>query len=381
MIKSKRLSLDFRHEDPARPKHERLKAHLVDEMIAGRLAPGDALPSEHHLAETLGYARTTIRQTMASLESDGLVRRVQGKGTFVESDVGRKLRRDHDIFALVVPETRTGFYPSLLHGFDDAAGNFHHQTIICNTNNEVERQGNILLQLIDKKVGGVAIVPTSEPTTPAFQIRPLRECRIPVVFCHRRVEGIKAPLLAIPFHEIGRLAGKALAELGHRRVAFFANQRSLWVPQYEQGLRDALQAGGGDILVESVYAGESIQLHEEKVWTALQRLFAKPDRPTAIFASFDSVAEMIYLLLPRLGLRVPEDVSLVGAGGAFRDGAIARRLASVVIDEAATGQKAVSLLHEMRSGQRPIDNNEEFVLHLDLYRGETLAAPAQAKAI
>ena len=89
------------------------------------------------------------------------------------------------------------------------------------------------------------------------------------------------------------------------------------------------------------------------MFAALQRVFARPDPPTAIVASFDSLAETIYLLLPRLGLRVPEDVSLVGEGGAWREGAITRRLTSAVIDEVATGHKAVALLHEMRSGKRP----------------------------
>ena len=84
---------------------------------------------------------------------------------------------------------------------------------------------------------------------------------------------------------------------------------------------------------------------------------------------------MIYLLLPRLGFRVPEDVSLIGFGGAWREGALARRLTSVVVDEIATGRQAVELLHEMRCGDRPIDDNEEIVLQLGLSQGETLAAP------
>ena len=58
-----------------------------------------------------------------------------------------------------------------------------------------------------------------------------------------------------------------------------------------------------------------------RFWQQLQNVFAKPDPPTGIFASFDSLAETIYLLLPRLGLRVPEDVSLVGEGGTWREGA------------------------------------------------------------
>ena len=371
------LRLDLGDERSGRLKHERLKAHLVNEMIAGRLKPGQALPSESQFAQMLDITRPTIRQAMASLESDGLIRRVQGKGNFVEADVRRKLNQGLDIFALVVPQTRMGFYPSLLHGFEDASNQFHVQTIVCNTNNDVAQQGNSILQLLDKKVGGVALVPTGEPLTPAFQVRQLQDRGIPVVYCHRRVENVPAPLLAIPFREIGHLAGKALAEHGHHRVAFFTYQATPTEHSYEEGLREALCAGGGDVSVELAYTGgDAVVVTEEMVWATLQRVFAKPDPPTAIFASFDTLAETIYLLLPRLGLRVPEDVSLVGVGGAWREGAIIRRLTSVVIDETDTGRRAVALLHEMRNGNRPIDDNEQFVLPLDLCEGETLARPA-----
>ena len=118
--------------------------------------------------------------------------------------------------------------------------------------------------------------------------------------------------------------------------------------------------------------GVSIVLEEQAVWAALQEVFAKPDRPTAIFASFDSLAEMIYLLLPRLGLRVPEDVSLIGFGGNRRNGALERRLTSVVIDEIATGRQAATWLHEMRQGDRPIDDTTEWVMELGISEGETL---------
>lgn len=370
-------SLDLRVASSGRAKHERLRDHFVNELIAGRLKPGQAIPSEAHLVESLGVARMTIRQAMGSLESEGLIRRVQGKGTFIEDDAQLKLRRGQDIFALVVPETRGGYYPSLLHGFEAAAGDIHYQTLICGTNDDVGQQGNVILQLLDKKVGGVAINPSSLWTTPAFQVRQIQERGIPVVFCHRRVEGISAPLLAIPFYEAGRLAGKVLAERGHQRAMFFSYQPSAATQAMEEGFREGLRARGGDVSVYVVYTGgDSISATEEMVWKGLQGAFAGSDPPTAIYTTFDPLAEMTYLLMPELGLRVPQDVSLVGFGGNWREGALARRLTSVVVDEVATGQKAVSLLHEMRHGERPIDDNEEFVLQLSLSDGKTLDAPA-----
>jgi GntR family transcriptional regulator, arabinose operon transcriptional repressor len=375
------LRLDLRKDRLGRPKYQRLRDHLANEMLAGRLKPGQAIPSENTLVQSLGLARMTVRQAMVSLESDGLIRRVQGKGNFVHEEARRKLKRGLDVFALVVPETREGFYPSLLHGFETAAAELHHQTIICRTADDVGRQAGIILQLIDKKVGGVAINPTTPQPTPAYQIRQVQERGIPVVLCHRGVEGISAPLLALPYREIGRLAGKTLAEHGHRKAAFFTAQPSPAVRQREEGLQEAGREGGCDLRVESVYLVERpIKAREESCWAALREVFAGLDPPTAIFTSFDSMAEMIYLMLPRLGLRVPQDVSLLGCGGSWRDSALIRQITSVVVDELALGQKAVALLHEMRRGDRAIDDNEQFTMELSLSDGQTLAPPT-AKTI
>ena len=372
------LRLDLKSKRTARPKYEQLKEHFIREIHAGRLKAGQALPSVKCLEETLGVAQMTVRQAMASLESEGLIRRVARRGNFVDVDARRKLKRGLDIFALVVPETREAFYPSLLHGFQAATAAIYYQTIICNTDDNVERQSDIILQLIDKKVGGVAINPTSPQPTPPHQIRQIQEHGIPVVLCHRGVKGIMAPLLAIPFHEVGHMAGRLLVEHGHRRAVFVTCGGPQPAHAYEDGFREGLQSGGSDVSVEVVYVEERpIKRRQESCRAALQQVFAQPDPPTCIFATFDSIATIIYLLLPQLGLRVPEDVSLVGFGGAWREEALIQRLTSVVIDEIATGRQAVSLLHEMRCGNRDIDNNQEFELELGVSQGETLAKVAR----
>jgi DNA-binding LacI/PurR family transcriptional regulator len=76
-----------------------------------------------------------------------------------------------------------------------------------------------------------------------------------------------------------------------------------------------------------------------------------------------------------LGLKSPDDVSLMGFGGAWRSGILTKRLNSVVIDEIGTGRQAVELLHEMRRGDRPLEDNTEIVLKIEISEGETLAAP------
>lgn len=363
------------------PKHERLRAYLLKELSGGRLKPGDALPTELALATSAEVSRNTVRHALAELERSGLIRRVRGSGTFVHESAMERLKSGLDIFALVIPDTRGGFYPSLQRGFHTASTERHNQVIVCDTDNDLFRQADSLLQLIDKKVAGVAIVPTTVPPTPAHQLRPLHERGIPIVFCHRRVEGIHAPLISFSALEVGRMAGRAMLKHGHRNAAFFAFQRAGLGSQYEAGLREGLAGGGGKLRDEFVRYDDSPRLttaHEDFLKANLEQILRAKNRPTAIFCPFDSEAESVYLLLNQMGIKVPNDISLISFGGTWREGALMRRLSAVTVDEEELGQNAARLLDQMRRRERPLNDATEMVMPLSWANGETLG-PVSSK--
>lgn len=362
-------------EGAAQPKHEQLRDYLVAQVESGQLAAGAALPSENRLAEMLGIARSTVRQALASLERGGIVRRIHGKGTFIHEEARQRLRKGQDLFALILPETSAGFYPSLQVSFENAAAARHNQVIICNSNNEIDKQGNSILQLMDLHVAGVAIVPTTSPETPAYHIRQLHERGIPVVCCSRPVIGAQVPLLAIPFEEMGQRAGTAIRELGHHRVLIVSGFFTVASQAYLAGLRKAL---GPHVHLETYFGNSSdpdAAIQEEQIAAVLTRLFQQDQPPTAIFVTFDSLAEMVYLLLGRMGLQIPEDVSLLGVGGTRRHGALTQQLTSITIDEVRMGREAIELLEQMRMGKLPLDNNEIRAMTIGISDGQTLAGP------
>ncbi|MCR9232954.1 MAG: GntR family transcriptional regulator [bacterium] len=362
-----------------RPKYLQLVEQLMEQITQGELKPGAALPSEHQLCETHQLARTTVRNAMQLLEEQGWINRIHGKGSFVSTKPPIPIKQQLDIFAFVLPEVRTGFYPSLQRSFEQAAALTQNQVLVCCTENKVDMQGNTILQLIDKHVAGVALVPATVPPTPAYQVRQLQQHGIPVVFCHRDVEGIQAPLLSIPFREVGLLAGQTLLEQGHRSIALFSPHRATASIEYETGLREALAASPDSCPEPFIFHGPSSQLHpidyEPDLLNTLETMFQRPDPPTAIFATFDSLAELIYLLLGKLGKRVPEDVSLLGFGGTVRHGAIQSRLSSITVDEVAIGRKAAELLTQMKQGELPIDSAEVFPMPINTSAGQTLGPP------
>ncbi|MBN1909174.1 MAG: GntR family transcriptional regulator [Pirellulales bacterium] len=350
---------------------------IAAEVTAGRLCPGEALPSEKQLAELFQIARTTVRQALTELEQDGLVRRRHGTGTFITELADRNTHVGLNVFALIVPSTTTGFWPALQKGFEAQAATIHRQILFCDTDNNLDKQGNAILQLVQKRVAGVAFAPTSTPATPSYQIEHLQQHGIPVVFCHRGVPGIKAPLLAIPFVDVGRKVGELLVRHGHRRVALFTmHERTEAGSGYENGLRNALEAVGAPLPKELVHCGTTgspdPSLQTDSVLQALEMMLAREARPTAIVASFDPLAELIYLLLSQLGVRVPEDISLVGVGGTWRHGAITSRLTSITIDEEEVGRRAAEILHEIGEGIRPFFDDERIPVSLGLSDGQTV---------
>ncbi len=358
-----------------RPKYQRVRDQLYGEIHSGHFSPGQALPTEARLAEMLGMSRQTVRQALAQLEDEGIIERVRGRGTFVTTEQQRQSRQQIDAFALIAPQLREGFYPSLVAGFEEACSGHHHQILVGNSANDLSRQGDLILQMIDQRVAGVALVPVATSTTPLHHIRQLHENHIPVVFCHRNVVGINAPCITWDGEAVGRLAGSALAELGHSRVAALFGYEDEMVRRFLLGLRGAFREKGHAIPSHwERYYGRSLPGPEalESVRANLREILEDIDRPTAIFCGNQIDAEQVYLLAPEFGLRIPKDLSLIHFGGTWRNGALANRLACVAVAEHEIGARAGKLLSEMRAGLRPLDSDERVIMPVSLLSGETL---------
>lgn len=362
------------------PKHEQVRAQLLEEFARGHLQPGDALPTEHQLAELMQVSRSTIRLTLGALEREGLIQRVRGKGTFLTGQMSSRSTAVAEAFAIILPDSRSGFFPSLQRGFGEECRRFHKHMVVYDTDQSIYRQADSILQLIDQRVAGVAIVPPTGEPTPPHHVRPLQTLGVPVVFCHRSVSGIKAPLVGFDGVEVGRLAATAMLDHGHRHIAYFGACHDEMAKHYEAGLREVIEEYGGSLDDRHVCYGQHTHGPvtneiERATEPMLRRLLEGPDPPTAIFVSFDTTAESIYMQLSRLGLNVPGDISIVSFGGTWREGAIARNLTSVTVDEASLGRIAGRILGEMRMGVRTVDGDEKILLPLSVTEGKTLASP------
>jgi len=337
-------------------------------MASGRLSVSEPLPSENVLASTFGVCRNTVRRAFGDLEKQGIIRRIRGKGTFLKRSTSTTRNSSQlALYALILPELRRSVYPSLIRGFGQAAGEMTRQVMVCQSGNDIYKQADIVLQVMDKKVEGVALVPTTIQSTPAYHVRLLQQNGIAVVFCHRPIPEVQAPCVTWDWEKVGKLAAQRFLSSGHQKIGMISPVRYGVPEAYLRGLKNELEAAGLEMSPEHVDMGTAAN-----VPAALEKMVQSASRPSAVFCNDEQCAEELYLWALDQGLRVPGDLSLICAGDAEREGAIAKRLTCVSIDESHLGRRAAELLQEINTGVRPILDSEKVFLPLTLSEGETV---------
>jgi len=355
-------------------KWQQVRHYILSKVSEGGYAFGDAIPSENHICERVGMSRNTVRQAFQDLENEGIIYRVKGKGTFLAEPKRAKPNTRNELLGLVFPTIRRSLYASLTQGFDDALTLQKFQTLICQTNNDVNRQGNIILRLLHKGIDGIAMVPSTDNRTPAFQIELLLDNNIPVVLCHRTVEGMDVPVLYYDKEAVGRLAGRLLLEHGHKKIAYYGVYRYAVTEAHLKGLRETMSDYGLELEDSHILFGpEGETAQQDDLRDIALTHFVLEQKPTAVFCSDDDEAERLYWVCRKLNMRVPADISIVGFGDCHRNTFTRKFLSAVVIDEYAMGQKAAELLCAITSGALKMHNAERISLDMDIYRGNSVA--------
>jgi LacI family transcriptional regulator len=149
----------------------------------------------------------------------------------------------------------------------------------------------------------------------------------------------------------GRLATDHLLDLGHRRIAMLTGRPDLQSAQLrEEGYRQAMAAAGVMVDEKLVAIGD---YDPEIAAHAAHDLLSGPDRPTAVFAANDLSAIATIEAATQLGLRVPEDLSVVGFDNVPESALCVPPLTTVDQPIRRMGQRAVELLVGLIRGEQP----------------------------
>jgi LacI family transcriptional regulator len=287
------------------PKYIRIAEALKLDMARGVLSPGDQLPSFAEMTQQFQVAKHTIDKAHAILEREGLVRREQGRGIFVEAKQKKKLTGN---IGLVLPVTaRHELYTlELLAGVQQQARAYDVNLML------VDDQRPINTENID----GILLFCNH------YQVAPLGlSPAIPRVL-------LLAPAMDLDIANVvaddfggAKAATLHLLQLGHRRISFMpATKYDAYSVQRVAGYRAALQEFGIPYEEKFCYFDEGGRvvnyfLSGEKRMNAWLESGWRELNATAILAPNDMGALGIMKVLDAAGIKVPRDVSVVGFDG------------------------------------------------------------------
>lgn len=264
------------------------------------------------------------------------------------NDVARALKiKESRSIGLMIPDIENPFFPALVRGVQDAAKKQNYAVILCNTDGRIEEETKYIKFLYSKRVDGIVF---TESVDNKQSISLLDSLGIPVVLLDRRVEGMHASAVTTDNRLGAFMATEHLIELGKRRIAFVNGSLKLSSgADRARGYQDALASY--NILYDKNLAFSGAFTYESGYDAADKLLFSR-QKFDSVFASNDMMAIGVIECLSKYGIRVPEDVAVVGFDD-IRMAAWYKPLLTTVRQPVyKMGQYAIKLLVEQIIGQR-----------------------------
>lgn len=338
---------------------------LEGKIRSGEYRDGQWLPSERALAEEFRVSRVIVREAVRAMEGRRLIVRsarcrpiVRTGGNGALPPVTPLPTRRRSIALLVWPNPNWPGSAMLVQGIRQTLSQdeyrFVLETAMGNTWQEINASEAWFLKRLaqDQDIEGLILwYLGGEENLPALEA--VRAANIPMVFLDRRPPaGFDADFVGVDNVRSAEQAVRHLLTLGHTSIAHISNRDQVsTVEERMAGYRRALSRAGLPARPELIQ--HTSDDYESGCEVVVDRLLALPDPPTAIFTVNDLVAFHVIEALQARGLRVPDDMSVVGFDGIDRWSPGAPSLTTADQPFERMGAQAAELLQERMEGETP----------------------------
>ncbi|MFJ7214977.1 LacI family DNA-binding transcriptional regulator [Amycolatopsis sp. NPDC098790] len=257
---------------------------------------------------------------------------------YVRDESARQLRAGRSrIMGLLVLDLGNPFFVDVARGAEQAAHAEGLNIITCNSGQRSDLEASYLAMFAEQRVRGVLLSPVGASSE---ALRAFRRSGTPYVFVDRKAPTSEASSVAVDDIAGGALAARHLLETGHHRIAFVNGPAILaQCRDREQGLRTALTGASVELTVL-----EAIGLDVASGRDAGARLLGTIPRPTAVFCANDLLALGVLQAMVGAGVRVPDEMAIIGYDDIEFAGAAAVPLTSVRQPAQRLGRTAAELL-------------------------------------
>ncbi len=279
-----------------------------------------------------------------------------------------------DVIGMVIPDITNAFFPEVVRGVEDAAHEQGFSVILCNSNEDPERERRQLNELFARRVDGVLLVPCDSSTP----FDTLARRRLPIVFVDRIPVGLTHGGVATDNIDAGYRCTEHLISLGHQRIAFLAGRIRI-TPHADrlEGFRRSMQERGLVVRNEYLRMGD---LQIESGYQHGIELLSLPTPPTAIISSNNKMLLGLMRAIAELRVPCPGRVSVIGFDDFIWTQHFTSRLTVLAQRTYEIGVQATKmLLARIAASEKdtPPEDDELILLKAELrVRESTGAAPA-----
>jgi DNA-binding LacI/PurR family transcriptional regulator len=251
------------------------------------------------------------------------------------------------MFGLIISDIVNPFFPELVKSFEFAAIRHGYEVIVANTDYSSERMGLCVRRMIERRVDGVAIM-TSE--IDRHLLGELEQHGLPIVFLDT---GKVKPLISNISVDYDRGISEAvrhIVSLGHKRIGFVSGPLTLKSARIRRSafLKCMAACGIADTSQTTVEGNHRIDGGE----SAMVQLLSLAHPPTAVLTSNDLTAIGALRAINRAGLRVPEDISVVGFDDIELSQFTQPPLTTIRLSRDDLGRNAFDLLYQSVQGPK-----------------------------
>ncbi|MEW6047572.1 MAG: LacI family DNA-binding transcriptional regulator [Bacillota bacterium] len=218
------------------------------------------------------------------------------------------------LVGVLVPDIADPYFHEIVKGVEAALSRHGYSVLLCDTDRLPERQAAYLVSLREHQVSAIIVAGAEEQDE--AMLRQLQDEGVRIVLVGRTISGI--PHVRIRNDQAAALAAEHLLGLGHRRIAFIRGPEGNEAAVMRlEGFRETLQRAGtwDERLVFSgafdVLSGSAAMGHV----LALRARLRPAERPTAVLAANDQMAVGALQTALRAGVRIPDDMAIMGIGG------------------------------------------------------------------
>ncbi|NCP84827.1 MAG: LacI family transcriptional regulator [Bacteroidetes bacterium] len=259
---------------------------------------------------------------------------------------------------VVIPEISHSFFPEVVKGIEEVANEHNYQIFLTNTSDSFEKEKAVIEALRAKRVDGI-LISTSLTTTDYSFYKRLVASGLPMVFFDRCITDVGISCIGVNDKSASRQITEHLIHKGYKRIAYLSGPKQLSIGKDRfEGFMEALWLNNIEVdeklIIENGF-------NEKGGFHAMNQLLSlsEKERPRAVVAVNDPVAIGAMEAIKEAGLRIPEDIAIVGFTNDIRASLVNPPLTTVHQPAFEVGKKAAfKIIKTIEYEDEPVENVE-----------------------